>query len=271
MPAAALSAVFLALFSGLPPLQSQTDEMYEKLINMPGVVDLGGGVLGLPPGLAEEMGIPMHKPSGPVMVSGGSMISGYGELTAKIMVSDPLSFRRPDMEEMKELFTQLKEQYAENPDMDEIHLEIMQENDRLVTTATVNGKTFRLPNDNTAVNAFYLLLGGENLIGFTEGRTAPPVLIHKVEPVYPEKAKEIGLSGDVLLVVTTDAEGEVVAIAVREGHQYLREAVIPAVEQWRYEPSISPEGKQVPAVFGVTVRFLPDGTVSPDARDIVLP
>ena len=96
----------------------------------------------------------------------------------------------------------------------------------------------------------------------SEGRITAPALVHKTEPIYPEAAKESGISGDVHLAVTTDNEGTVMRVSAVNGHPELAKAAITAVRQWRYAPAFhNDDGMPVAASFGLVIRFLPDGTV----------
>jgi TonB family protein len=79
-------------------------------------------------------------------------------------------------------------------------------------------------------------------------------LIRRVEPVYPELAKQARVQGRVVLVVTVDEEGSVAEIKVRNGHPLLYEAAVSAVRQWKYSPTLL-NGEPVPVVATVTVRF----------------
>ena len=45
---------------------------------------------------------------------------------------------------------------------------------------------------------------------YIEGDFIPPRVKTKIEPVYPEQAKKIGITGEVLLEVHTDRNGNVV-------------------------------------------------------------
>ena len=88
-----------------------------------------------------------------------------------------------------------------------------------------------------------------------------PVLINKIEPIYPETAKAAGISGDVLLIVSVDEKGETIRVSAIDGHPELAKTAITAVSQWRYEPARSSGGESVPTTFGAIIRFLPDGTI----------
>lgn len=83
-----------------------------------------------------------------------------------------------------------------------------------------------------------------------------PKLIHKVDPVYPVEARKEGIKGVVILEATTDEKGNVIKVKVlRPVHPVLDKAAIDAVKQWKYKPIIR-DGKPVPVVFTVTVRFM---------------
>jgi len=79
-------------------------------------------------------------------------------------------------------------------------------------------------------------------------------LIRRVEPVYPELAKQARVQGRVVLVITVDEEGSVAEIEVRNGHPLLYEAAVTAVRQWKYSPTLL-NGELVPVIAIVTVRF----------------
>jgi TonB family protein len=67
----------------------------------------------------------------------------------------------------------------------------------------------------------------------------PPKLIKKVDPTYPQEAREAELEGAVILEATTDEKGNVKAIKIIKGeHDILNKAAMEAVKQWRYEPML---------------------------------
>jgi len=82
----------------------------------------------------------------------------------------------------------------------------------------------------------------------------PPKLIKEAMPVYPEAARAAGVQGVVILGVKTDETGKVVDTMVLRSIPLLDQAAIDAVKQWIYEPFLK-DGKAVPIVFTVTVRF----------------
>jgi protein TonB len=79
-------------------------------------------------------------------------------------------------------------------------------------------------------------------------------LIHKVNPIYPESAKQAGVGGKVILTVTVNEEGSVSDIQHVSGHPLLNDAAIEAVKQWKYSPTLL-NGKAVPVIATVTVFF----------------
>ncbi|MFB0564117.1 MAG: TonB family protein [Candidatus Aminicenantaceae bacterium] len=88
-----------------------------------------------------------------------------------------------------------------------------------------------------------------------KGNIKPSKLIHKVDPVYPETARQARISGIVILEATTDTKGNVIKVKVlRPVHPELDKAAIDAIKQWKYEPIII-KGKPVGVTFTVTVRF----------------
>jgi len=82
----------------------------------------------------------------------------------------------------------------------------------------------------------------------------PPKLVKKVDPIYPEIARQSGAEGVVILQLRTDAEGRVKKTMVLRSIPLLDQAAIDAVRQWVYEPLVI-DGQSKETVFTVTVRF----------------
>lgn len=87
-----------------------------------------------------------------------------------------------------------------------------------------------------------------------EGDIKPPKLIKKVDPVYPQQAKEAGVEGVVILEVTTDVFGRVANVRVLRSIPLLDQAAIDAVRQWVWEPLVL-DGEPRGMIFNVTVAF----------------
>ena len=79
-------------------------------------------------------------------------------------------------------------------------------------------------------------------------------LIRRVEPIYPQRAREAGVQGLVLLKVTIDKSGLVTDISVISGHPFLNDAAIEAVKQWAYRPVLL-NGQAIDVITTVTVNF----------------
>ena len=87
------------------------------------------------------------------------------------------------------------------------------------------------------------------------GDVAKPVLIHRVNPEYPEVARKARVEGVAILEVTITQNGNVQNVKVLRGvHPLLDQAAVNAVKQWRYKPAIL-NGKPVEVHSTVTVNF----------------
>jgi iron complex outermembrane recepter protein len=84
----------------------------------------------------------------------------------------------------------------------------------------------------------------------------PPVVVKKVEPVYPPDAASAGRQGEVVLTVVVDASGAVGEIGmVTSGGDDLDQAAIAAVRQWLFQPARQ-AGQPVPTRIRVPIAFL---------------
>jgi len=83
-----------------------------------------------------------------------------------------------------------------------------------------------------------------------------PQKVHDVLPVYPESARQAGVSGAVLVELTVGIDGRVTAAKVLRSVPSLDQAAIDAVLQWRYEPELL-DGKPVPFIVTAVVPFKP--------------
>jgi protein TonB len=74
-----------------------------------------------------------------------------------------------------------------------------------------------------------------------------PELIKKVDPVYPEFAKNLGTAGKVYVQMLIDVDGHVIRadVAKSSGNASLDEAAVEAAKQWLFTPAIAPGGKAV--------------------------
>jgi len=83
----------------------------------------------------------------------------------------------------------------------------------------------------------------------------PATLVSRTAPVYPTIARQMGVSGAVLLNVTISPEGRVTAVRVVSGATQLRQAAISAVQQWRYKPAML-NGQPAESTAEVQINFM---------------
>jgi len=85
-----------------------------------------------------------------------------------------------------------------------------------------------------------------------------PEKISEVKPPYPEAARKAGVEGDVLLSITVDDTGKVVAARVLSGPGYgLNEAALKAIWGFKFKPARK-NGEPVSTEFKYTYHFLLD-------------
>ncbi len=93
----------------------------------------------------------------------------------------------------------------------------------------------------------------------SETRVPPDIadqhLKQKQEPVYPTKALDMQLQGDVLLDVLVGKNGKVKDVHLVSGNPILARAATDAVRHWRYAPFTS-QGAGVETRTAVTVSFV---------------
>ncbi len=79
-------------------------------------------------------------------------------------------------------------------------------------------------------------------------------LARRVDPVYPDKARQVGLEGPVRLRVAIARDGSIEDVKAISGDPLLAEAATDAVKQWRYRPILL-GGKPVPVLTVITITF----------------
>ena len=80
------------------------------------------------------------------------------------------------------------------------------------------------------------------------------LLIKKVEPVYPQEAREKHIQGLVVMKAEISQEGDVTEVDLISGHPLLAPAALEAVKQWKYKPYLL-NGKPVIVETQVSVSF----------------
>jgi TonB family protein len=99
---------------------------------------------------------------------------------------------------------------------------------------------------------------------FGDGASTPPVYTPspgtvvwrvKVPPRYPIKARRLGVSGEIVLLVTFDERGVPGNIRLLEGPDMFINAAVNAVEQWRADPIAGDDGWPIPFRQRIRLRF----------------
>lgn len=96
-----------------------------------------------------------------------------------------------------------------------------------------------------------------DMFGGRELPRAPstPIVIHRVEPVYTEAARNSLVSGLVVLEVGVRRDGSVGGVCVVHGLPCgLSDQAIEAVRQWKFQPVVI-AGKPADVVSTINVRF----------------
>ena len=85
----------------------------------------------------------------------------------------------------------------------------------------------------------------------------PAVPITKVQPIYPELARRMNVTGTVHVEIVVDTAGKVISAKAVDGSPVLRGSAELAVKQWRFKPSTM-NGKPVISSRTVSIVFSPD-------------
>jgi TonB family protein len=88
------------------------------------------------------------------------------------------------------------------------------------------------------------------------GNVQATKLVHRVNPVYPERAQAQGIQGTVLLEAVILKDGSLGALRVlnKLADPDLVDSAIEAVKNWRYEPTLL-NGQPIEVVTTITVNF----------------
>jgi TonB family protein len=73
--------------------------------------------------------------------------------------------------------------------------------------------------------------------------------VRKVSPTYPPIARQMGITGTVVVTTTVDSSGKVIKAESTSGNKLLANAAIDAVKQWKFAPGDNTE------TFPVTINF----------------
>ena len=87
------------------------------------------------------------------------------------------------------------------------------------------------------------------------GDVKAPVVINRVEPVYPEVARKARISGIVIVECIIDKSGNVTNVQVLKPLPFgLDQAAVDAVRRWKFRPGTL-NGQPVDVIFNLTVNF----------------
>jgi TonB family protein len=135
-----------------------------------------------------------------------------------------------------------------------------------------NGKeVFRMPPAKTPVGREAGASGGEGQHASSFGPSFGPAvgpskvidlspgaadssLLHRVEPTYPEQARQQQIQGAVVLDVHIGRDGAVEQIKLVSGDRLLAEAATAAVKEWRFQPRVA-DGVGVEMQTRITIKF----------------
>ena len=118
--------------------------------------------------------------------------------------------------------------------------------------------------DSQSIGVFYFLDGKFRANGSLHdvrilstskgGPLVPAKLISRMQPVYPEAARQLKIQGTVSVNVIVRKDGTVTILNVGAGHPLLAPAAVSAVQQWRYEPT-TVNGEPVDVQTKIYVSF----------------
>lgn len=80
------------------------------------------------------------------------------------------------------------------------------------------------------------------------------LIVTKVQPKYPGKARKKGIQGTVVLHVMISKAGDIATVELVSGHPLLAPAAIEAVKQWKYKPYLL-DGNPVEVDTQIQVNF----------------
>jgi periplasmic protein TonB len=79
-------------------------------------------------------------------------------------------------------------------------------------------------------------------------------ILHRVEPLYPQVAKMVHVSGSVELTAIVGTDGHIRELKALSGNPLLIKAALDAVSQWIYAPPVL-NGERVEVIAPITVNF----------------
>ncbi|MGH9544062.1 MAG: TonB family protein [Terriglobales bacterium] len=102
------------------------------------------------------------------------------------------------------------------------------------------------------------LAGKSNPLAVAEQDLAPATngsVLTRVQPHYPEEARQQGVQGSVMLTALVGVDGSVQEVKVMSGNPQLAQAATDAVRQWRFQPRLL-RGQPARFESRITIHFL---------------
>jgi protein TonB len=100
-----------------------------------------------------------------------------------------------------------------------------------------------------------------------ENDPATPEVILRVEPIYPEWARQAGIHGTVVLEVRVDPNGRMGNFRIAQGVKGLNDAAVEAMRQWRFRPARD-QGKPVTSWLRFSLEFPPPQNQFPSPYEV---
>jgi TonB family protein len=110
------------------------------------------------------------------------------------------------------------------------------------------------PGGDTAAGSAAASVTGQQNVYELPSREAEKLLVHRVEPEYPERARTQQIQGDVVLEIDAAPDGSVQNVSLVSGNPLLADAAVAATKQWRFKPYMV-AGKAVEMRTRVNLSF----------------
>jgi TonB family protein len=92
--------------------------------------------------------------------------------------------------------------------------------------------------------------------------------VYKLDPTYPESAKQDSITGYVRAYLIVDLDGNVARVMLQSGNLVLADSAVAALQQWHFAPYKNRNGQAYAIGSSVLVNFRSDGKISYDAPSI---
>jgi periplasmic protein TonB len=101
---------------------------------------------------------------------------------------------------------------------------------------------------------FTLALRADDLVVRISDSEAQKAAISKSNPDYPPMAKQMHVSGPVVVEAEVTTEGDVAKVQPVSGNALLSSAAVSAVKKWKFKP-FTAEGKPAKAIVRLSFNF----------------